>query len=111
MAVKPITTIQIQGQITWQAHQDPATGRWLGVCAPLNLNAVGDTYAELQAFANEAMALLFLDLFESRDLDAFLRRNGWKMIGEPQPGVAPRFDVPADWRSGSRYEELVHARR
>lgn len=110
MAAKAIQKVQIQGQIFWIAHQDQATGQWISVCPPLNLNAVGDTYDELQVSANEAMALLFLDLLESGDLVAFLRKNNWKMVGTPMPGIQPRFDIPADWKTGSRFEELLAAR-
>lgn len=102
--------VQIQGQIFWIAHRDPATGRWLGVCPPLNLNAVGDTFAELQVCANDAMALLFLDLFESGELQTFLMKNGWQAIGLPGTGAAPRFDIPADWKTSSRFEELMVVR-
>ena len=112
MPTKSVQKVQIQAKIFWVAHQDPTTGHWLGVCPPLNLNASGETYAELQACANEAMALLFLDLVEDGDLPAFMSKNGWKVVGPAvQPGRIPQFDIPADWKTGSRYEDLmaVHA--
>ena len=106
---KPIT-VQIQANITWQAYHDPKSDTWIAVCRALNLNAIGDTFAEMQECANEAMALLFLDLFKTGELEAFLRTNSWRPRGElPEPGRLVRFDVPAEWREAARSEDLVHA--
>lgn len=100
--------VTIQAQIFWLARQDPDTRRWLAVCPPLNLNAVGDTYEELQECGNEAMAMLFRDLVEEGEIEPFLKRNGWRMIGTPSRGHT-RFDIPASWRPDARREELLHA--
>ncbi|MBI2071605.1 MAG: hypothetical protein HYW06_03465 [Gemmatimonadetes bacterium] len=98
--------------ILWQGHQDPQTGTWVGVCKALNLNAAGDTFQELQACANDAMALLFTDLLNEGELADFLRVNGWSLGTQlPAPGIRPLFDIPADWNSKARYEELVPAVR
>lgn len=104
---KKTITVRIEAQIFWLARQNPATGRWLAVCPPLNLNAEGDTYAQLQACGNEATALLFQDLVEDGELATFLHKNGWQMIGVPQPGTRTQFDIPADWRSHAPREEVV----
>jgi len=105
--------VQIEAKnLVWVGHRDPETGTWIAVCKALNLNAVGDTWAELQECANEAMALLFADLLENSELSDFLYRNGWRLRGPlPQPGVKPLFDVPADWNSNARFDELVGAGR
>jgi len=98
--------------IVWQGFQDPETGKWIGVCKALNLNAAGDTFQDLQACANDAMALLFADLLSEGDLQGFLRANGWSLgTPLPGPGVRPLFDIPADWNSKARYEELMPAGR
>lgn len=105
--------VQIEAKnLVWQAHQDPQTGTWVGVCKALNLNAAGDTWAELQECANEAMSLLFADLLEEGELADFLHRNGWRLKTPlPKPGVQPRFDVPFDWNRNVRYDEVVGAGR
>ena len=106
-----VQVVRIEADIVWEAQRNPATGRWIGVCRELNLNATGDTWSELQEAANEAMTLLFMDLFQEGELAAFLKRNGWRTADEvPKAPVLPRFDVPADWRHNARYEELVAAR-
>lgn len=88
-------TVQIEGNILWQFAQDPETQQWVGVCHHLNLNALGDTFAEVQACASDAMEGLFRDLLESNELDEFLRQNGWRVAdGLPAPGQQARFDVP-----------------
>lgn len=111
MPRKTVQVVQIVTNLVWAANRDPATGRWIGVCVPLNLNAVGDTWAELQEAANEAMGLLFTDLFEEGELATFLRQNGWQSQGPmPTSGRAPRFDVPVDWNRHARYDELMTAR-
>ena len=98
--------------IIWQGFQDPETGTWIGVCKALNLNAAGDTFQELQACANDAMALLFADLLKDGELQEFLRVNGWSLgTPLPAPGTLTQFDIPADWNSKARYEELVAAGR
>lgn len=105
--------VQIEARnIAWVGYRDPETGRWIGVCHSLNLNAAGDTFAELQASANEAMALLFEDLAAEGDLDQFLSRNGWTLkTPMPAAGTRVRFDVPADWNSHAGYDELLAAAR
>ena len=107
--MKKQTVVQVEANnILWQGHQDPQTGLWVGICRALNLNAVGDTFAELQAMANEAMALLFTDLIEDNELAAFLRKNGWSLKSAlPAPGTKPRFDIPADWNSRANLDQLV----
>lgn len=109
VAKKRVQIVRIEGRIFWLARQDKLTGQWLGVCPPLNLNASGDTYQELQAVANEAMKLLFEDLMEEGDLGRFLQKNSWKMVGNAQPGVETRFDIPANWKQEARLEKLLAA--
>ena len=72
--------VQIQAQLAWHCFYDVSKNRWLAVCPPLNLNAVGETWAELQEYANEATQLLFEDLLAHDELDSFLRRHGWAAV-------------------------------
>jgi hypothetical protein len=103
-------TVQIVANVTWEAFHDPQSNTWIAVCKALNLNAIGDTFADMQDCANDAMATLFLDLFKTGELEAFLRANHWRPRTElPPPGRRVRFDVPAEWRARTRFEDLVTA--
>lgn len=94
--------IEIQANVTWQVATDLESGTYIGVCPALNLNAIGDTWAEFVQCANEATTLLFEDLFNKNELDAFLRRNGWAPKAPlPAPGSKVKFDVPFDFSRGS----------
>jgi predicted RNase H-like HicB family nuclease len=87
-------TVRIDAKVQWSFAQDPDSGEWIGVCPDLNLNAVGDTFAELQQCVSEAMELLFLDLFREGQLEVFLRKHGWTpQIKLPKQGSTPRFDT------------------
>jgi len=90
--------VKIEANLTWKVARDPQSGAFIGVCEPLNLNAIGDTFEEFQEAANEAMALLLEDLFAENELNEFLRNQGWQLLNElPPPGSrVPRFDVPFD---------------
>lgn len=90
--------IEIQANVVWQVATDLESGTYIGVCPALNLNAIGDTWAEFVQCANEATTLLFEDLFKENELEAFLRRNGWAPKAPlPAPGSRVKFDVPFDF--------------
>lgn len=101
--------VHITAALTWEVVQDPHTHQYIGVCRALNLNAMGGSWVEFQECANEAMQLLFTDLFEDNELDGFLRQNGWRMAGEVQPGRTPIFDVPTDITQVSEMKDLTRA--
>lgn len=107
MSAAKTQVVQIQANLVWEAARDANTGVWIGVCRALNLNAIGDTWAEMQECANEAMTLLFTDLFVEGELPAFLRQNGWKESGLPKRGTEPQFDIPVDWQRRSGFDQLV----
>ncbi len=102
--------IQIETKVLWQVVRDPRDGHWFGICPALNLNAAGDTWGEFTECVQEAIALLFQSLFKSGELEAFLRRNGWR-TGTPIPpvGTRARFEVPFGIEHKTRFEELVAA--
>jgi hypothetical protein len=88
--------VRIEANVEWGFGEDPdsGSGEWIGICPMLNLNAVGDTFAEAQQCASEAMHLLFLDLFKTGQLAEFLRARGWMpKTGLPESGSVPRFDA------------------
>lgn len=107
-APEPVV-IQIEANIQWQVARDLAARLYVGVCQPLNLNAVGETWIEFQECANDALATLLLDLFQSGEFEGFLRANGWSASSIPEPGTTPRFDVPFDVRRAGSVQELVAA--
>jgi predicted RNase H-like HicB family nuclease len=81
--------------VVWRVARDPHSGEYIGFCDVLNLNAVGDTWEDFQACANEAIEVLFRDLYRENEVEDFLRERGWKLVGEmPKSRRAPRFDVP-----------------
>lgn len=103
--------VQVDANLAWEVFQDPQSGRWIGVCRPLNLNAVGETWIDFQQAAAEALQLLLIDLFEDGELEAFLRHNNWHpKTALPAPGTAvPRFDVPFSVERKTRLQELLAA--
>ncbi len=89
--------VRIEASIPWHVAYDQSSETWYGVCHVLNLNAVGDTLVEMQQCADEALQLLFTDLFEDNELDRFMALNGWTYRGsEPLRGIPARFDVPIE---------------
>lgn len=107
---KPVL-VQVEADLVWQVVRNQTTGRFIGVCRPLNINAVGDTWGEFQEAANEAIQVLFADLFKEGELEEFLRRHGWRAL-TPLPArgsASPRFDVPFGLERKARFEELVPA--
>ncbi len=101
--------VRIEANVEWRVAQDPDSGEWIGVCPALNLNAAGDTFAELHQCAGEAMHLLFLDLFKEGELEAFLREHGWTPdIRLPKQGSNPSFDTSYNTRL-TRPRELMPA--
>lgn len=90
--------VRINAQVLWRFGQDRATGRWVGICDLLSLTVSGDTWNEAAEGASEAMDLLFEDLIEDGEFDAFLRARGWRTV-DPMPGphVRVKIDLPAPY--------------
>ena len=95
--------VQIKTKLTWLVARDPDSGMYVGFCEAMSLNALGETFVEFQEAANEALSLLLDDLFESGELEAFLRRKGWE-TAQPLPVAdgTPTFDVPFDLQNVAR---------
>ena len=92
---KPPPLVRIEANLIWKVALDAQAQVYVGTCEPLNLNAMGNTWAEFQECANEAIGLLLADLFEDNELEGFMRQNGWALLSEmPPPGRTPQFDVP-----------------
>lgn len=104
----PQVLVRIEATIVWTFAIDPQSDEWVGACPVLNLNAIGETWEEVNSVASEAMRALFEDLFQSGELEAFLRELGWHVPPLPTPGSRPRFDVPFT-ANRERMERLLHA--
>ena len=102
--------VQVEANLKWLVTRDAQTGMYMGVCQPLNLNAMGETQAEFTEAASQAIALLLLDLLEDGELDTFLRQHGWSLMNElPPPGKRPTFEVPFGIEITDDARELVAA--
>lgn len=105
---KPVL-IEIKARVLWQVAQDPRDGHWFGVCPDLNVTAAGDNWAEFAECAQEAMAILFKDLYAHGQMDAFLQKHGWSTT-LPVPAHGPaRFTVPFAIEHRDRVRDLVTA--
>ncbi len=101
--------VRIEAKLVWEVSRDPATQTWIGVCRPLNLNAIGDTWAEFQECANDAIALLLTTLLREGEFESFLRRRGWVPSIVPPANANVRWDVPFDVQKLGQVRQLVPA--
>ena len=94
-------TIRIEIQnLNWRTEMSRKTGVWVGICDALRLTVQADDWAELCEMMNESMDLLFRDLLETGEIEAYLRKNGWKAaarLPSPKQAKGVRFDVPANF--------------
>jgi len=72
-----INIIAIQSQLKWVATKT-RSGKWIGECDPLNIAMEADSLDELYSLIPESIHLMFTDLLEDNELDAFLRERGWE---------------------------------
>ena len=88
--------VRINTQLDWMVSQlgPDEESRWVGVCDDLSLTAQGETYSDLMASIADVQGLLFADLFQENELDAFLRRHGWEPVIMPPAEADVTFDVP-----------------
>lgn len=105
---KKTVIVEIEGVVQWRGGKDPDSGLYIGVCDALNLNVSGETWAEMQDVAREALEGLLDDLVKTGEFDAFLRRNGWRLTTPMPKRGAVRFDVPVEW-SSVPVQQVVHA--
>ena len=72
------TMIRAKGQVQCTAYESPESGRWIGECEDLGLAVEADDLDGLRRIFGEALHLLFTDLIEDGELDAFMRARGWE---------------------------------
>ncbi len=92
----PAIHVRIEAKnIAWKVFQSPTSRRWIAVCDVLNLCLEGDSENELRSLIPEAIHLLMTDLLVDRELDQFLREQGWHALNLPAyPRGNIKFDVP-----------------
>ena len=93
---KTVTIQAVEGRVPWRVYRNPDSGRWIAACDALSITVSADTEADIHDVAASAMDLLFKDLFESGELDSFLRSAGWKASEQlPRPhATVPDFRLP-----------------
>jgi len=92
--MKSVIRIEMGAQLLWEASKTES-GNWIAVNDAVGLTMQSDSLDELHSMIEEATQLLFEDLFEDGELDAFLRSKGWNKISMPSDSDGGiRFDVP-----------------
>ena len=76
--------IRAKGQVRCTAYMSPESGRWIGECEDLGLAVEAEDLDDLRSMFGEALQLLFTDLVEDDELEAFMRARGW----EPEDDLA-----------------------
>ena len=88
--------IQVEAALEWRSFQSDVSGRWVAVCAGLDLTVEAETLDELHSVIGESIQLLMIDLLEDDELDHYLRDRGWTAVNLPRgQGVRDvEFHVP-----------------
>jgi hypothetical protein len=90
------TVIRINAQVPLECK--PSGSHWIAKCDPLKLTLQAETYGELMEDFALTLDAMMRDLFESGELDRFMRQHGWTFVGTgllpAQPLKDVRFDVP-----------------
>lgn len=79
-----MTVVQINGKLPWKCFRSK-TGSWIAVCDLLKVAIEADTWALLMQDIGESVNTIFKDLFESDQLDHFLRVQEWQSAGSCRP--------------------------
>lgn len=98
--------IEVNAQLQWQFYKDEPSGRWIGVCDPLKLCIEADTTSELRENIEDALGLLFRNLFKDNEFDSFLRARGWTSKPTNQAAASDdiEFDVPFEMIRRNGYD-------
>jgi len=79
-----MTVVQINGKLPWKCFRSKP-GSWIAVCDLLKVTIEADTWALLMQDIGESVNTIFKDLFESDQLDHFLRVQEWQSAGSCRP--------------------------
>ena len=89
-----MTVVEINGKLPWKCFRSK-TGSWIAVCDLLKVTIEADTWALLMQDIGESVNTIFKDLFESDQLDHFLRVQEWQSAGTlPSSPGHIYFDIP-----------------
>lgn len=93
------SVFQIRDHVEWFSQFDNEGNQWLAVCPSLNLNAYGDTYADMVECAQSVTQSLWEVLLEDGDLEEFLCARGMIVETRKLPPATggeprPRVDLP-----------------
>ena len=67
------------------------------MCDPMNLAMEADSLDELHSVIAEAIHVLFADLFQDNELEAYLRERGWTATGIPTSAVDQDIEFNVPW--------------
>jgi len=95
----PMTIINVQANVQWNYCLDAKSKNWVAVCDVLGLVVSEERFENLSVAMNNALDVLFRELMAEGELDAFLKKHGWKKEGEP-PKKSGRvhFEIPFNTR-------------
>ena len=86
--------VQLNGKLPWQCFRSN-TGSWIAVCDLLKVTIEAETWTLLMEGIGESINTIFKDLFESDQLNRFLREHRWKPVGAlPSSPGNICFDIP-----------------
>ena len=89
---------RIRNHVEWFSQFDVEGNQWLAVCPSLNLNAYGDTYADMVECAQAVTQALWEALLDEGDLEEFLRERKLtaekRLVSEAARQPRPRVDLP-----------------
>lgn len=102
--------VSIQANVAWRVSQS-APNRWIAVCDELNMSTEGESLDEIHSLIPETMDLLFSDLLNDSELEAFLRERGWSTQA-PLPRDTQNVDFDLPWQmiteGGRDFEHRSH---
>ena len=93
------TIINVQAKVQWNYCLDPKSKQWIAACDMLGLVVSEERFEALGTAMNNALDTLFRELMAEGELDAFLKKHGWKKQGEPpKKNGRVHFDIPFNTR-------------
>ena len=82
-----IMMINTKVHVRCTAHQSTESGRWIGECKDLGVAVEADDLDGLRSMFGEALQLLFTDLAEDGELEAYMAARGWESVDDLQDYV------------------------
>ncbi len=90
-----LNTIQIDATVEWRYYREPEKGWLIAECDALGLVLTAPTHRELADMISRGLDLLFRDLANHGEMEAFLTLHHWQIAGKlPESLQDAHFDVP-----------------